>query len=304
MKKLDMRKNETPGFLITFCGLDGCGKTTMMKRLIADLEKSSEIFVTKQPTNAVRNSEIFRTYMDSPNHDAFDYRSLSLLAASDRLQHVNKIIEPEMNEGRIVLSDRYFYSCFANLRARGFEKDRWIYEIARSVIKPDVAFFFDVPVEEAVTRVRRRPEEKERYIDIELQHRLRKEYIDICASNKGILVSTLQSEDECYEIVKNAVFSAIATKSRTILQKTITERRNLQMEGNKKDNIDLNISNTEIKTDVPHISDKTQDSQEYAGYPEEYMNDTFYFDHLCTSCKYWDGGMCCTEYGICNYEPI
>ena len=38
MKKLNMRQNETPGFLITFCGLDGCGKTTMMKRLIADLE--------------------------------------------------------------------------------------------------------------------------------------------------------------------------------------------------------------------------------------------------------------------------
>ena len=61
-----MRKNTTPGFLITFCGLDGCGKTTMIKRLIADLEKEHEIFVTKQPTNAVRNSEIFRTYMDSP----------------------------------------------------------------------------------------------------------------------------------------------------------------------------------------------------------------------------------------------
>ena len=82
MKPLNMRQNETPGFLITFCGLDGCGKTTMMKRLIADLEKEHDIFVTKQPTNAVRNSEIFRTYMDCPDHDAFDYRSLSLLAAS------------------------------------------------------------------------------------------------------------------------------------------------------------------------------------------------------------------------------
>ena len=205
MRKLNMRKNSTPGFLITFCGLDGCGKTTMMRRLIADLEKNHNVFVTKQPTNAVRNSEIFRTYMDCPNHDAFDYRSLSLLAASDRLQHVNKVIEPEMQRGHIVLSDRYFYSCLSNLRARGFESDEWIYEIAESVIKPDLSFFFDVPVEEAVARVRRRPEEKDRYIDMDLQYKLRQEYVDICNANNGILISTAQDEDKCYEIIKNAV---------------------------------------------------------------------------------------------------
>ena len=205
MKSLNMRTNETHGFLITFCGLDGCGKTTMMERLITDLKKEHEIFVTKQPTDAVRNSNIFRTYMDSPNHDAFDYRSLSLLAASDRLQHVSKVIEPEMKVGKIVLSDRYFYSCLSNLRARGYKNDKWIYEIAEGMIKPDLAFFFDVPVEEAIARVRRRPEEKNRYIDVDLQHRLRKEYIEICKANNGILISTLKPKDECYEIVKNAV---------------------------------------------------------------------------------------------------
>ena len=205
MKKLDMKRNENSGFLITFCGLDGCGKTTMMKRLIADLEKEYDIFVTKQPTNAVRNSEIFRTYMDCPNHDAFVYRSLSLLAASDRLQHVSKIIEPQMKEGKIVLSDRYFYSCLSNLRARGYEKDHWIYEIAKWIIKPDIAFFFDLPVDVAVSRVRSRPEEKNRYIDMELQYKLRKEYIDICNANNGILISTLNDEDKCYAIVKNTV---------------------------------------------------------------------------------------------------
>lgn len=205
MRRLDMRENKTPGFLVTFCGLDGCGKTTMIKRLIADLEKEQKIFVTKQPTDAVRRSEIFRTYMDCPDHSAFDYRSLSLLAASDRLQHVHKIIEPEMKKGRMILCDRYFYSCLANLRARGFEEDAWIYEIAESVIKPDIAFFLDVPVREAVARVRRRPEEKDRYIDMELQYKLRKEYLDICTANGGILISTMQSEDECYDIVKNAI---------------------------------------------------------------------------------------------------
>lgn len=205
MKKLNMRPNTTNGLLLTFCGLDGCGKTTMLTRLISELENDYCLFVTKQPTTAVRESDIFRTYMDSPNHDAYDYRSLSLLAASDRLQHVNKVIEPQMEEGKIVISDRYFYSCLANLRSRGFKNDKWIYEIAESVVKPDVAFFFDVPVETAIKRVCSRPKEKDRYIDIDLQHKLREEYIEICKANNGVLISTELPIEESYQIVKDEV---------------------------------------------------------------------------------------------------
>lgn len=210
MRALSMRPNETSGFLFTFCGLDGCGKTTMLTKLEKELNERFQIFMTKQPTNAVRKSDIFRTYMDNPDHDAYDYRSLSLLAASDRLQHVNKVIEPQMEQGKIVISDRYFYSCLANLRARGFENDKWIYEIAESIVKPDVAFFFDVSVETAVKRVRNRIEEKDRYIDMELQYRLRDEYIRICRANNGVLISTEAPIEDCYAIVKNEVERVIS----------------------------------------------------------------------------------------------
>ena len=205
MKALNMRPNKTSGFLFTFCGLDGCGKTTMLTRLEKELAEKYKVFKTKQPTNAVRESDIFRTYMDNPNHDAYDYRSLSLLAASDRMQHVNKVVEPEMLDGKVVVSDRYFYSCLANLRARGFKQDQWIYEIAESVVMPDIAFFFDVPVDVAVKRVRSREAEKDRYIDMELQYRLRDEYIAICKANNGVLISTEMPIEECYRIVKNEV---------------------------------------------------------------------------------------------------
>lgn len=200
-----MMPNETDGLLFTFCGLDGSGKTTIIRRVISDLEKKYNLHLTKQPTDFVRKTEIFRTYMDSPNHDAYDYRSLSLLAASDRVQHVNKIIKPAMEQRQIVLSDRYFYSCLANLRARGFMTDKWIYEIAESVIKPDIAFFFDVSVETAISRVRNRDDEKDRYIDIELQYRLREEYRQICKANNGILISTEIPLEETYKIVKNEI---------------------------------------------------------------------------------------------------
>lgn len=205
MEKLNMRPKQTKGFLFTFCGLDGCGKTTMLTMLKEDLEKEHNVFLTKQPTNAVRESEIFRTYMDHPDHSAFDYRSLSLLAASDRLQHGSKVVETELAKGNVVISDRYFYSCLANLRARGFERDKWIYEIAESVVMPDVAFFFDVPVDVAVKRVRSREAEKNRYIDMDLQYKLREEYLAICKANNGVLVSTEMPIEECYAIVKKEV---------------------------------------------------------------------------------------------------
>lgn len=199
MRKLNMPPHRTNGLLITFCGLDGCGKTTMIRRLASDLEKNATLFLTRQPTSFVRNAEIFRTYMDSPDHKAFDYRSLSLLAASDRLQHVNKTILPALEAGNIVISDRYFYSCLANLYARGYESDKWIFDIAKSIVQPDIAFFLDVPVETAVARVRSRAEEKDNYIDMALQHRLRKEYWAICKANGGVYVDSSGAEEETYK---------------------------------------------------------------------------------------------------------
>ena len=178
--KLQMRENEYSGKLITFCGLDGCGKTTQIKLLAKYLEeKGNQVFLTKQPTDFVRKSEIFRTYMDTPKHDSFDYRALSLLCASDRVQHSNVVITEKLKKGYIVISDRYFYSCLANLKARGYEQDNWIYEIAKSIPKPDVAFFLDIDVETAMKRVHSRVDEKDRSIDVLLQHRLRKQYLII-----------------------------------------------------------------------------------------------------------------------------
>ena len=99
----------------------------------------------------------------------------------------------------------FLNSCLANLRARGFKKDKWIYEIAEHVIKPDIAFFLDVPADLAIERVRSRPHEKDKYIDIDLQYKLRNEYIDICKKNGGILISSTSSPDKTYEQVWKAV---------------------------------------------------------------------------------------------------
>jgi len=204
MRKLEMRKNNTKGRLITFCGLDGCGKSTMIEMLndwLARMDK--DVFLTKQPTDFVRNTPIFRTYMDNPNHDSYDYRSLSLLAASDRVQHCNKVILPQLEKGRYVISDRYMYSCIANLRARGYSNDMWIYEIAESIVKPDLAIVLDVPVDIAVARVRNRIAEKDSYIDMDLQYRLRDEYLKLAETNGGIVLSSYRKAEETFSDIKS-----------------------------------------------------------------------------------------------------
>ena len=208
--RLNMLQHEASGLLITFCGLDGCGKSTQIRRLKEWLEEMDiPVRLTKQPTDFVRRSEIFRSYMDQPNHDEFDYRALSLLCASDRVQHSNRVIRPLLEAGETVVSDRYFYSCLANLRARGYRRDLWIYEVVRSIPKPDVAFFLDVDVDTAVRRVRSRKAEKNRYIDLELQHRLRKEYLSIAAENGGVVVATGQPEEESFQQIQEAVIRTV-----------------------------------------------------------------------------------------------
>ena len=189
--QLRMYRHEYPGTLITFCGLDGSGKSTMI-HLLADYLKQNnkEVVLTKQPTEAMRHTEIFRTYMDQEDHSRYAYRALSLMAAADRIQHVHQVILPALQEGKYVLCDRYYYSCLANLHARGYEQDAWVHEISQEIVKPDLAFFLDVPVSIAIQRVRSRPEERSRYIDVQLQNRLHDEYKKIAANNAGIILSS------------------------------------------------------------------------------------------------------------------
>ena len=115
MNKLIMKPHSTDGKLITFCGLDGCGKSSMIKMTTQlFIENGIDFVVTKQPTDTIRKSEIFRTFMDCPDNNAYEYRSLSLIAAADRIQHTREIILPALKSGKIVICDRYFYSCAVN----------------------------------------------------------------------------------------------------------------------------------------------------------------------------------------------
>ena len=186
--KLRLSEGKHPGRLVTFCGLDGSGKTTLIHMLDGWLKsRGVNAVLTRQPTDQIRNSEMFRAYMDKEDHSGYDYRALSLAAAADRVQHTGKFIVPLLEAGETVISDRYYYSCLANHRARGYD-DPWVYEVGEHIQKPDRAFFIDIDAETAMMRVRERAAEKGRYIDVALQHRLREQYLMIADECGGVVI--------------------------------------------------------------------------------------------------------------------
>jgi dTMP kinase len=127
------------------------------------------------------------------------------MCASDRIQQSNIEIMPVLNSGAVVICDRYYYSGLANLLARGYTDDLWIYEISRYVPKPDASFILDADVNTAIKRIRSRVQEKDRYIDVDLQYRLRENYIKIADENDGVFICERIGIDWCFEIVKEKV---------------------------------------------------------------------------------------------------
>ncbi len=88
-----------------------------------------------------------------------------LLFAADRAQHVEFLIKPALEEGRVVISDRYADATFAYQGAgRGFPEAtvNQIIKLATGGLKPDLTLFFDISVENALKRMRSRSETGER----------------------------------------------------------------------------------------------------------------------------------------------
>lgn len=217
--KLLFSEENFPGILITFCGLDGSGKTTQIDLLENRLVKETHsVFRTFQPTKEMRKNDLFRTFVDGKQNDYRDleYRSLSLLTVSDRLQHSRHVILPKLNEGKIVISDRYYYSAIVNLRARGYKKDKWIYEIAQNIPKPDLAIFLDVGFDEAIRRVRSRENEKDRYIDLKFHRNLWKEYKYVSKNTDCVILNSQNSIEETSNTIYKLVEDIICKKMKKI----------------------------------------------------------------------------------------
>lgn len=98
------------GLFITFEGLEGCGKTTQAKILFDFLTKQRiPSIYTKEPGGTKIGDKIRKILLDQKNDD-MDYKTEMLLFLASRAENVRLIILPALEEGKVVISDRFYDS--------------------------------------------------------------------------------------------------------------------------------------------------------------------------------------------------
>lgn len=208
MKKLKLRNNEYPGRLIVFEGTDGAGKTTMIamtEKLLKEKCGEENVISVKQPTDMSRKTKLFQKMMYSKDHEDIDYRAVQLLTMSDRVQHTREVIEPELKNGMTVICDRYVYTSLANMLARGYTKEKWFYQTAKHLIRPDFAFLASVSPELAIARIKSRPSECDRHLDERLLHDVYSQFLSM-SKREGFTVLDTSNDAECaFETVRKTL---------------------------------------------------------------------------------------------------
>jgi dTMP kinase len=147
------------GLFMTFEGMEGCGKTTQVKRLARRLQGLGvPAIVTLEPGGTRIGKKIRRVLLDAGNKALTPLAELMLYAA-DRAQHVEEIIQPALRAGKWVICDRFsdatvVYQGMA--RGQDMKLVKLLNETVTRRIRPDITFLLDCPVDLGLQRALRR----------------------------------------------------------------------------------------------------------------------------------------------------
>ena len=142
-------KNDDSGVLIVVEGIDGSGKSTQIHLVDKWLNsKGYDVFFTEW-----NSSETVREITSKGKKKArLTPMTFSLLHSTDFADRYEKNIYPLLRAGYIVLADRYIYTALARDTVRGCDKS-WVRNMYSYARKPDLTFYFRVPIETAVNRI-------------------------------------------------------------------------------------------------------------------------------------------------------
>ena len=205
------------GKLITFEGLDGCGKSTQLEKATTWLTmKGCEVLKTQQP-GGTRIGKQIRNILLNPEHNELHPESELLLYLSDRIQHLTEIILPAKAEGKIVLCDRFHDSTVAYQgfgRGLNLENIESIITYSIKPYSPDLTFLITISPGTIVDRLDQRKEHsaKDR-IDIESNNffaRVAKGYQKLATADAGRFVC-LDGEQEI-EVIHQKIISELKNR--------------------------------------------------------------------------------------------
>ena len=203
---------------ITFEGGEGVGKSTQVKRLLANLERLSINAVRTREPGGTPKAEAIRSFILQGRSESWGPGAEAVLFAAARLDHVNELIAPNLRNGTWVISDRFHDSTRAYQGLTGGVDDKLIEGLETLALdghSPDLTIVLDMEPEAAFERVAQRELEDglkatgDRFEkeEIEWHKRLRGGFLSIAQSNpdRCVVISAEQSEDALEAAIWTAV---------------------------------------------------------------------------------------------------
>lgn len=157
-------------YLITLEGVEGSGKSTLISYVKDFLEnRGNNIVVTREPGGIDIAEQIRSVILDKQN-TKMDGRTEALLYAAARRQHLVEKIIPSLNEGKIVLCDRFIDSSLAYqgyARGLGIDEVLSINEFAIGNFMPNLTLYLDLDPQVGLSRIRKNKEREVNRLDLE-----------------------------------------------------------------------------------------------------------------------------------------
>jgi dTMP kinase len=188
-------------------GLDGAGTTTQLARLATWLRaRGLSVLETREPTTGPIGRLIratLRADADAPAEGVLPW-----LFAADRADHLHRLVQPALQQGTWVLSDRYLHSSLAYQSLVAPLRD--VYDLNRTFRVPDLTVFVHVPVGVALDRIAARGAAREIYEHRDRLEQVAAAYADVLAlleqrGDRIVRVDGTQSIDEVETDIRQRV---------------------------------------------------------------------------------------------------
>ncbi len=198
------------GLFIAFEGGEGAGKSTVLDKIYNWMKDENIPCIKTREPGGIKISEQIRSVILDNNNTEMDERTEALLYAAARRQHLVEKIIPALNEGKVVLCDRFIDSSLAYQGyARGIGMDE-ILEINKFAIgeyMPNLSIFFDLAPSEGLKRINIDNNREVNRLDnekLDFHNKVREGYYKILEKDKDriVKIDASKSIDKVYEDVK------------------------------------------------------------------------------------------------------
>ncbi|AND78847.1 dTMP kinase [Streptococcus pantholopis] len=212
------------GFIISFEGPDGAGKTTVLEKLLPQLKKKvkADFIVTREPGGVLIAERIREVILDV-SHANMDAKTELLLYMAARRQHYIEKVLPAVNQGKVVLIDRFIDSSVAYQGAgRGLDKEiiSQLNAFATDNRRPDLTLYFDLPSEIGLGRIQKNKDREVNRLDLEtldMHQRVRQGYLELAQAEPD-RITTLDASLSAEAVTENALEAIMKqiSKSRSL----------------------------------------------------------------------------------------